>query len=57
MRDLCIEVRWSRRAGREFLHGMKVIGANERQLNFLGEILGLVGAAALRSEPDEGSAA
>jgi class 3 adenylate cyclase len=39
MRELTVEVRWSRRSGREFLHGMKVLGANEHQLKLLNDTL------------------
>ena len=39
MRELTIEVRWSRRSGRDFLHGFKILGANERQLALLNDIL------------------
>lgn len=39
MRDITVEVRWSRRDGKDFLHGMKVLGANDHQLKLLNDIL------------------
>jgi class 3 adenylate cyclase len=39
MRDLTVEVRWSRKNGREFLHGMRLLGGAESQWHFLMEVL------------------
>lgn len=39
MRDLTVEVRWSRKNGREFLHGMRLLGGTESQWHFLMGIL------------------
>ena len=39
MRDLTVEVRWSRKNGREFLHGMRLLGGTESQWHFLMEVL------------------
>ena len=39
MRDLTVEVRWSRKNGREFLHGMRLLGGTESQWRFLMEVL------------------
>ena len=39
MRDITVEVRWSRKNGRDFLHGLRLLGGTESQWRFLMGVL------------------